>query len=92
MLRHGVLDIVEGFYTSHAVWTLHRIGALPRLHARIGISALAEQLGCDEQLLNALVDYVYQTTDLLKREGNRYEEGYRKPFSGSLLTGVSVPQ
>ena len=73
MRRRGIFDVVEGFYTSHAVWALHRLGALSRLHSRMDISNLAEQFGCDEEQLKAVVDYLYRTTDLLKREGNRYE-------------------
>lgn len=72
MPRRSPLDLVEGFYTSQAVWALHRLGALRSLEDTTDISDLAEQLNCDEHLFSALIDYVYHTTDLLIREGTRY--------------------
>jgi SAM-dependent methyltransferase len=72
MSRRGALDVVEGFYTGHAVWALHRLGALSRLGAGAEPSELAGQLGCDPTLLVALFEYVHQTTDLLDRHGDHY--------------------
>lgn len=70
--RHGPVDVVEGFYCAHAVWALHRLGALSRLGAGAEPSELAHQLGCDATLLAALIEYVHQTTDLLDRRGDHY--------------------
>jgi SAM-dependent methyltransferase len=72
MFRHSAVEVIEGFYTAHAVWALHRLGALSRLAAGTDLSDLAEQLGCDAALLAALVEYVHHTTDLLDRDGDRY--------------------
>jgi hypothetical protein len=70
--QRTLLDVVEGFYTGHAVWTLRRIGALDRLKSGADLAELGRELGCDERLLAAVVEYVFHTTDLITREDGRY--------------------
>jgi len=88
MSRHGTLDVIEGFYTAHAVWALHRLGALSPLAAGANPSELAGQLGCDAPLLVALVEYVHQTTDLLDLDGDRYSVA--APYRGYNALGFHL--
>lgn len=72
MPRRDVMDVVEGFCASHAVWALHRLGVLPRLETATDVGCLAEEFALDEHILSAVLDYIRQTTGLLEREGDGY--------------------
>jgi SAM-dependent methyltransferase len=65
-------EVVEGFYTGHAVLALQRLGALDRLRSGADLADLARELDCEERVLAAVVEYVSHTTDLLTRQNGRY--------------------
>ncbi len=70
--QQHALEVVEGFYTSHAVWALHRLGVLARLEDGATVSDLAVELSIDERMLSALMDYVHQTSGMLERSDRCY--------------------
>jgi SAM-dependent methyltransferase len=71
--RRGPSDLVEGFYLSHVVYHLHRRGILERLGANSSPGEVAAEHGYDPDLLRALLEYVHQRTDVLRRDGR---DGY----------------
>jgi SAM-dependent methyltransferase len=92
-----LLDVIEGAFTGHAVWTLHRIGALDRLRSGADVAELGRELRCDQHLVAAVVEYVFLTTDLLARENGRYTlsrpycDGGRMNFQLEKFLGAYGP-
>lgn len=73
MAKRRLLDVVEGFYLSHIVYHLHRQGVFASLSGKKTVTEIADELGYDRALFSALLDFVYQTTDILRRSrSDRY--------------------
>lgn len=70
--RWRVLDLVEGFQLSHAVFALHDLGLLAALDKPASASELAARFGLDEHTLGGVLEYVAARTDLLRRTGRRF--------------------
>ncbi|MDR3632348.1 MAG: class I SAM-dependent methyltransferase [Isosphaeraceae bacterium] len=84
MGKRTLLDAIEGYYVSLALDHLLRHGVLDELTGGKTSLQLAEQLGYDGELFSALLDFIFQTTDILQRdEGERYSiaEPYHRYYS-----------
>lgn len=67
MAKRGTLEIIEGFYAAHIVYYFHRQGVFERLGAERTASEVALEFGYDPELFAALLCFLHQTTNLLKR-------------------------
>lgn len=67
MAKRRALEIIEGYYLALIINHLHRCGMLERLKNGEFVSRLAGAFGYDERLLTALLDFIYQTSDVLTR-------------------------
>ncbi len=73
MAKWQLLETVEGFYLSHIVYHLHYKKVLECLNGEETVAEIAARFDYDAATLNALLDFVYQTTDILQRDrSNRY--------------------
>jgi SAM-dependent methyltransferase len=96
--RWDTTGLVEGFYLSHIVYHLHHHGILERLAARATAEEVAAEHGYDPGLLRALLEYVLQRTDVLRRDGRdgyslnqEYESYNRFGFHLDKLIGAYGP-
>jgi|GEM_PF-977993 len=67
-----LLGAVAGFYAGHLVAHLQAAGLFAQLRNGIDATELAEQHGYDRELLHGVLEFVYQQTDLLDRDGSCY--------------------
>ena len=98
MAKRRLLDIVEGFYQSHIIYHLHRHKLLERMISARHVSELAKEFGYDQDLLSAIFEYIYQTTDIFKRSSSgkysinpRYRAYYHLGFHLDKFIGAYGP-
>lgn len=72
MAKRGPLEIIEGFYLAHIVTHFYRQGIFAQLTGQRDVSDIAREFGYDEELFDALMDFLYQTTDILIRNRRGY--------------------
>jgi SAM-dependent methyltransferase len=65
-------DLVEGFHVAHAVWALHDLGVLASMERPSTARALAAKHGLDAQLLQGVLEYVAERTDLVRKHRTRF--------------------
>ena len=71
--KQAPLDIIEGFYSAQIAYHLHRSGLLERLSPVRSVKALAREFEYDETILTALLEFLYQSSDIILRHAaNRY--------------------
>ena len=69
----GPVDVAEGYFLGNIVYQLHRAGLLERLGAARTSEELAAEHGYDAELFRTLLEYVWQRTDIVLRDGpDRY--------------------
>jgi hypothetical protein len=73
MGRRDLISLIEGFYLCQVVYYLHQSDALRLLRVPTESDDLAAKLDCDADLLKALLEFVYQRTDILYRNGGKYQ-------------------
>jgi len=69
MAKQHLFGLIEGFYLSQIAYHFQHDGTFARLCRRQTVKTLAMELGYDQQLLGALLEFVYQASDLLMRHG-----------------------
>jgi Domain of unknown function (DUF222) len=91
VLTMKLSDLIHGLGTA----TLDTGGHLTAAEARrlaCDATLIPMVLGTDSMPLDVGRQHRLATTAIRDALAQRDQEGYRKPFSVSLLTGVSVPQ
>lgn len=98
MAKRDSLEIVEGYYLAHIIYYFYQQGVFERLTGDRSILTVAEELGYDTELFEALLDFIHQTTDLLRltRAGNfsfnpKYEQYYFFGFQFDKFIGSYGP-
>ena len=85
-------DLVEAFHLAHAVWTLHDLNVLASLQRPSTARALATKHGLDARLLQGVLDYVAERTDLVRKEKTRFvateQYGQQSRFLLDLYAGA----
>jgi SAM-dependent methyltransferase len=67
--KHDTLSIIEGFYLAEITYQFHKIGLLQSLTHDRSLKNLARQFRYDERALAAVLEFLYQSTDILVRNG-----------------------
>jgi SAM-dependent methyltransferase len=70
--RWTTADLVEAFHLAHAVWTLHDLNVLASLQRPSTARALATKHRLDARLLQGVLEYVAERTDLVRKEKTRF--------------------
>lgn len=73
--RWSALDLSEGFQLAQAVAALQDMAVLPSLREGATARELAFRLQLDHGLLDAILQYVAERTDILGRDGDAYFPG-----------------
>src|SRR5262245_2238476 len=96
--RRGLLEVIEGYYVGHIVHQLNELGAFAKLSEGKSAAILAEELGADARLITTLLEFLYQTTNLLVRSHSglyklksRYGHYYHFGFQIEKFLGVYGP-
>ncbi len=88
-------DLVEAFQLAHAVWTLHDLDVLASLERPSSARALAAKHGLDGRLLQGVLEYVAERTDLVRKDKSRFvaTDQYAQPsrFLLDLYAGAFGP-
>jgi hypothetical protein len=89
-VKWRALDIVQGYYLGHLSYILHEHGVFDRLiHASLDAASLSDDLGWDRAVTEALLELLYQTTDLLIRDrSGRYS--VRARYRGYYQLGFQL--
>jgi SAM-dependent methyltransferase len=66
-VKQGLFHLIEGFYLAQIANRLQGDGVFESLGSGRSAKAVADELGYDEELLAALLEFVYQASDLLTR-------------------------
>lgn len=72
MAKRGPLEIIEGFYLAHIINHFHQDGVFQRLTGEQDEAEVAVEFGYDDELFKALLDFIYQTTNLLARNRSKH--------------------
>lgn len=73
MPRWGTLEILQGYYVSELVWTLHSRGVWTHLEDWQRTEEIAKRHRWDPMLLGTVLEYLLKTTDLLQKDNvSRY--------------------
>jgi SAM-dependent methyltransferase len=98
MKRLDVYKIIEGFYVGHIVYYFHQQKLFERLTAACHPWNLAEELDYDKELFSALIEFLFQATDLLSRNRKgeyllqpRYRRYYALGFQLDKFIGTYGP-
>ncbi len=98
MAKWQLLETVEGFYLSHIIYHLHHRKVLEHLTGKETVAEIAAQFGYDTAVLDVLLDFVYQTTDILQRDRSKryrlhsqYLPYYRSGFHLDKFIGAYGP-
>lgn len=70
--RLRVLDLVEAFQLSHAVFTLHSLGLFTALKEPVTAEELSAKYSLDPVMLRGVLEYLAARTDLLRKSGGRF--------------------
>jgi SAM-dependent methyltransferase len=83
--KYGLLDLIEGYHLSHAVFFLHYERILPELTSPLFASQIALDHRFDETLTKLVLTYVAERTDLIiKLTDGRFVLGARYADLGRL--------
>jgi hypothetical protein len=66
--RRELLDIIEGYYLAYAISRFHKHGLFQRLTAGVTSRELALAFHYDDEVIEALLEFLYQRITLLRRE------------------------
>ena len=67
------LNIIEGFYLAQIAHHFYHNGLLGKLAPHRSLKALAREFKYDEMALSAVLEFLYQSSDIVVRRGaNRY--------------------
>jgi SAM-dependent methyltransferase len=98
MAKSGPLEIIEGFYLAHVINHFYQNGVLGRLTGERDASEIAGEFGYDLELFEALLDFAYQSTDILLRNragryllNPKYEHYYSLGFQFDKFIGSYGP-
>jgi SAM-dependent methyltransferase len=96
--KRSLLEVIEGYYQGHIVYQLHELGAFERLAKGRDTAALAADLGVEADIVTALIEFLYQTSDLLVRTrsgayrlSSRYRDYYHFGFQLDKFIGAYGP-
>jgi SAM-dependent methyltransferase len=93
--RLTTTDLVEAFQLAHAVWTLHDLNVLASLERPSTANALAAKHGLDARLLQGVLEYVAERTDLVRKDKSRFvatdQYAQRSRFLLDLYAGAFGP-
>lgn len=98
MAKRGPLEVIEGFYIAQIVHHFYQQGVFERLAPERSGSEVAAEFGYDQKVFGALLNFLYQTTNLLilTRSGNyslkkRFREYYFLGFQLDKFIGAYGP-
>lgn len=98
MAKSGPLEIIEGWYLAHVIYYFYQQGVFEQLTGERSVSTVAEELGYDTEVFEALLDFIHQATDLLRvtRSGHflfnpKYEQYYFLGFQFDKFIGSYGP-
>jgi hypothetical protein len=98
MRKREPLEIIEGFYLAHIVYLFYQQQVFERLNGEREASEVAQEFRYDEELFEALLDFIYQATDLLIRSRSgryvfncKYQRYYSLGFQFDKFIGSYGP-
>jgi SAM-dependent methyltransferase len=86
MPRWGTLEILQGYYVSELVWTLHQRAVWTQLETWQPVEEIAERHRWDPKLLGTVLDYLLKTTDLLQKD-NASQYRISRPYTSYSQLG-----
>lgn len=98
MAKSDLLEVIEGFYLAQVLHHLHRAKILDRMTDWIEPAEIAREHGYDPEVFEALLEFVYQATDILRKDRSRryalaprYHRFYRLGFQIEKFLGAYGP-
>lgn len=98
MAKSDVLGVIEGFYLAQVLHHLHQRKILDRMKDWVAPAELAREQGYDPDLFEALLEFVYQATDILRKDrarryalAPRYHRFYHLGFQLEKFIGTYGP-
>jgi hypothetical protein len=71
--RSDLFSVLQGYFCGALITKLHQLGILNRLSGKgTSLEGIADECGIDPQVLESLLEYLYQSCDLITKSDGHY--------------------